>query len=346
MTGPDRTLYLYPSCKLVRGSAYSAIYDLERKRLHRFSSQYFRLFSMAAGEDGLSTGIVEQLNGVSRAIASSAIDYLVEHELVSDGRGRLAEMTVELASECNEPRAITSAIIDVDDRPHDFAAIIRELDACQCPVMQVRSYGDLIGPEEIDHILRCVAGSTVQRLELLLRHSEALANFDWPRCFDVHQYLTVVQLHGAPSDRVEEHVLGPGLPPRLLAWRTDLVTGPQGCGAISLETLNLPNVALFNELRQFNGCLNRKLSIRSDGQICNCPSLPETYGSNVSAVSQIVKSAEFQDWWKIDKDSVEVCRDCEFRYVCTDCRANTPGGARYAKPVQCTYDPETGRWGE
>jgi len=55
----------------------------------------------------------------------------------------------------------------------------------------------------------------------------------------------------------------------------------------------------------------------------------------------------FKDLWSINKDQIEVCKDCEFRYVCTDCRAFiTDPDNRYSKPSTCTYDPYTAQWEE
>jgi MoaA/NifB/PqqE/SkfB family radical SAM enzyme len=46
----------------------------------------------------------------------------------------------------------------------------------------------------------------------------------------------------------------------------------------------------------------------------------------------------------LNKDKVEVCRDCELRYACYDCRPDTLGGGITAKPWYCTYDPYSGEW--
>ena len=47
----------------------------------------------------------------------------------------------------------------------------------------------------------------------------------------------------------------------------------------------------------------------------------------------------------IKKDQISVCKDCEFRYVCTDCRAYTQNsGDQYSKPLKCNYDPYTATW--
>ena len=53
------------------------------------------------------------------------------------------------------------------------------------------------------------------------------------------------------------------------------------------------------------------------------------------------------------KDKEEkVCKDCEFRYICTDCRAYTEKthtneeGLDTSKPLKCGYNPYTGEWEE
>lgn len=336
--------FLFPSCKLVRGMAYSAIYDLERRRLHRFSSQYFNLFKIAAGKNGLWLGDIDKLSDSSREAAISGITYLIQNELGYFGGGPLPMITADLSERWNEARAITSSIIDVDENLHDFKTIFRQLDELQCAVVQIRSFKKLFNPIMLVNILEEAKGTTVQRLELLIHYTPELESIDWQALFGRFQYLVVVELHSAEMDRVDEYVLGPGLRHRLVAFRSEPVPGQQGCGSINLETLNVPTVKLYNELKSFNGCLNRKLSIRSNGEICNCPSLSKSYGSDLENIVHVSGSSEFREPWTINKDSIEVCRSCEFRYVCTDCRANLPLGAIYAKPTRCTYDPGTGVW--
>ncbi len=37
----------------------------------------------------------------------------------------------------------------------------------------------------------------------------------------------------------------------------------------------------------------------------------------------IVQSLEFQQLWHLNKDKINVCKDCQYRYMCPDCRAFT-----------------------
>jgi radical SAM protein with 4Fe4S-binding SPASM domain len=71
-----------------------------------------------------------------------------------------------------------------------------------------------------------------------------------------------------------------------------------------------------------------------------------SYG-NVRDVSlhSAVARRDFREMWEINKDQIEVCKDCEFRYICIDCRAYLSRQEdRYSKPAKCGYDPYTARW--
>lgn len=118
------------------------------------------------------------------------------------------------------------------------------------------------------------------------------------------------------------------------------------CGQILFETLEFSNLDLHNKLKKTNGCLDRKITIDRFGNIKNCPSRPETYGNieNIS-ISETLNNPDFKKWWYIHKDQIEVCRDCEFRYSCTDCRAFLKDSNNvYSKPLKCGYNPYSNVW--
>jgi radical SAM protein with 4Fe4S-binding SPASM domain len=70
------------------------------------------------------------------------------------------------------------------------------------------------------------------------------------------------------------------------------------------------------------------------------------------SLEAIIAGKALQQVWSATKDKVMVCQDCEYRYVCRDCRplseAAAQGRADYLRAPfpRCTYNPYTGRWGE
>ena len=76
--------------------------------------------------------------------------------------------------------------------------------------------------------------------------------------------------------------------------------------------------------------------------------MPESFGNiKDTTLEQALNHPNFKKYWNITKDQTEVCKDCEFRHICTDCRAYIEKPEdQYSKPLKCGYNPYTNEWGE
>lgn len=96
-------------------------------------------------------------------------------------------------------------------------------------------------------------------------------------------------------------------------------------------------------------CWSGKVAVAPSGDVYPCIFSRELPAGNVlrSPLQAVLESPFLQDLWSIDKAQIPVCRDCEFRYGCFDCRALAYKQTRElrSKPPSCTYDPYTGTWG-
>jgi SPASM domain peptide maturase of grasp-with-spasm system len=94
--------------------------------------------------------------------------------------------------------------------------------------------------------------------------------------------------------------------------------------------------------------LNRKISIDEDGHLRNCPAMGRSFGHHQAvALAEVAGSSAFQRAWKLRKDDIQICRDCPYRYACTDCRAFLEDPeAEDSKPLKCGYDPYTDTWAD
>ncbi len=126
----------------------------------------------------------------------------------------------------------------------------------------------------------------------------------------------------------------------------------KSCGEIH-DNINYINNDIVFESLNFNSCLNCKLSIDKHGNIKNCPSMPQSFGNiKDTSFEKALSHPDFKSNWNLTKDHIEVCKDCEFRYICTDCRAYTERthtnkeGLDVSKPLKCGYNPYTGEFME
>ncbi|WP_293914759.1 MULTISPECIES: grasp-with-spasm system SPASM domain peptide maturase [unclassified Sphingobacterium] len=124
------------------------------------------------------------------------------------------------------------------------------------------------------------------------------------------------------------------------------------CGKVNVDYFNT-NMPKVLEAINHNSCLHKKLGIDIDGNIRNCPVMPQSFGNiNTMTLEEVLQQGAVQQYWNMTKDEITVCRDCEFRNVCTDCRAFTErshyneSGLDISKPLKCGYDPYSNEWTE
>ena len=114
------------------------------------------------------------------------------------------------------------------------------------------------------------------------------------------------------------------------------------CGN-SISKYFTTNIKFFNESLHHNNCLNKKLCLDKNVFIKNCPSINKNFGHILDVnLATILNDLDFKYLWSINKDKINDCKVCEFRYVCFDCRAFTIENNIYSKPRKCNYNPYEG----
>ena len=107
------------------------------------------------------------------------------------------------------------------------------------------------------------------------------------------------------------------------------------------------NVSEFFYNQQFNPCWGNKIAVDFNGDIKPCMWSSQKMG-NISEVLiyQLIMSNEVDRFWLLNKDKIETCGECEYRYSCFDCRVLLERDHRSLKdkPFICSYNPENGEW--
>lgn len=104
-----------------------------------------------------------------------------------------------------------------------------------------------------------------------------------------------------------------------------------------------------------HSCLLGKATITEFGDVLPCIFSRNLVVGNLlvaCGLPNVIHAQATQKIWQTTKDDVLVCQDCEYRYVCFDCRplseGVSEGRATYqnAPYPRCTYNPYSGIWGE
>lgn len=106
------------------------------------------------------------------------------------------------------------------------------------------------------------------------------------------------------------------------------------------------NKKAFLNNRFYNSCWNGKIAITSKGEILPCIFARDEIIGNIRKDTEKQLEEKVINTWRMTKDDVEICRDCEFRYCCHDCRplAKAINGKIDSKYPRCCYDPYKGTW--
>ena len=328
---------LFACCIAVRGARRSVICDLGRRRLRFIPNGLYEILS-EHGDKSVAE-IKALYGGQGDREIDEYFDFLEREELGfwTDE----PEAFPPIALDWQAPQRIANAIVDVDGgSAHDYRSIFAQLDDLGCEGLEVRGFAPL-DAAALEALLAGTVRGRLRSIELLLAHEPSLTEEALTALCGRHPRISQIVVHSAPEDRLCTPVPGSAE----ISFRREVVGSPSCCGCVHPSYFAV-NVETFVEAQRHNTCLNRKVSVDARGEIRNCPSLPVSYG-NVRDVSlhSAVARRDFRDLWEINKDQIEVCRDCEFRYVCVDCRAYlTRPEDRYSKPAKCGYDPYTAQW--
>lgn len=337
-----RSLYyrVYTGCAPVKGALRSIICDLQRETFDYIPNDLFDLLQSFKGKK--IEEVIQAYGEENKEVIEEYFYFLISNDyifLVEDQAELALFPDIDLTWE--SPHKIENAIIDVGtETQHPYETIVKQLNSLGCRAVQFRFFCSypLAG---LKKIIDLFDKTRIEFVEFYLKFDASLNIEELQKSFSSSPRLGSVLLHSVPEKLIA--VLTESLDNRVKITSTELLSNMH-CGVITPAHFR-SQTSLYIESQSFNSCLNRKVSIDIDGSIKNCPSFNQSYGNiRDTQLSTVLAKAGFKKLWGIHKDQIEVCKDCEFRYICSDCRSFTEDGELYGKPQKCNYNPYKGEW--
>ncbi|WP_372482863.1 grasp-with-spasm system SPASM domain peptide maturase [Elizabethkingia anophelis] len=337
-------IYLYSCCIPVKGKSQSIICDLQRNSYSIIPNSLYEILEGLDKERNIER-LQQEFDKESQKIFNSYLEFLVDHEYVyidDSLNNRFSKIDLNVF---DSPNLISNAIIEYGGNYSyaEFKEIVSQLDKLRCESVEIRFYNETFKNEN-NKVLSVFHETGIRSLKIVTNGFPTDKDFfknlgsKFPRIREMCIY--------KPST---EEVHSPYFPVFILEG-DNLCS--KHCGFIS-EDHFISNMKIFTESLQYNSCLNKKISVDIEGNIKNCPSMEQSFG-NIKDIKleEVLQHLSFKKYWTLNKNEIEVCKDCEFRYICTDCRAYTEqtssnrNGLDISKPLKCGYDPYTGEWEE
>jgi SPASM domain peptide maturase of grasp-with-spasm system len=333
---------LFANCIPVKGARRSIICDLQRHTYSFIPNDLFEILQECKGSTYYE--LRNRFKGGDLVVFDEYFEFLVSHEYGFWCDNTELELFPDLKLVYEAPSIITNAIIDVSERSiHNYNIIFKQLDDLGCKHLQIRFF-KFISLAELEEVLKMLYDKRIRSVQLLLQYSseytkESLTRLCW-------RNLRIINIVVASSPEQSSHLAGVDDYTNI-NFLTQNIDNCHSCGLVNEAYLTV-DIHLFSESQAHNSCLNRKIGIDEIGDIKNCPSMVKSFG-NVSLVElkSVISDTEFTKLWSINKDQIKGCMDCEFRYICTDCRAYLSDATDLqSKPLKCGYNPHTAIWSE
>ncbi|MDR2127318.1 MAG: grasp-with-spasm system SPASM domain peptide maturase [Prevotellaceae bacterium] len=329
----NRFFYLYACCIPVKGDKRSLIMDIQRNNFNFIPNVLFEILTKHRTK---SINRIKKIYHEEQAI-DDFFDFLIKKEygIFVNSLGNFPKMDIGYQS----PSLITNAIIETDRySQHNYDNIFAQLSNVNCVAVEMRFY-DFIVLQDLIKIVNQTYDSTFRTINIFLPYSVEYEQDTMKEFLLQNARVQHLIIYDAPQfifTTEEQNSSCLEYVPYTMDGR---------CGNVSPHYFRA-NREMLCESIKWNNCLNRKVCICKDGNIRNCTSMVQQFGNiETCDLKHVITQKTFTKLWNINKDKISVCHDCEFRYMCHDCRAFIKDSNNiYSKPLNCKYNPYETIW--
>jgi SPASM domain peptide maturase of grasp-with-spasm system len=325
-------------CQPVKGFRRSAIYDLNRKTYDLIPQA---LYSILTEYEGKTVQEVKQ-DFADPAVIDEYFEFLLQKEYIFFCSKEDFSQFSPLILQWDYSALITNAILCLDENSsYDLPEVMNQLENLGCRHVLIFSKAHL-DIAYFECLLESLDLSTFQSIEIHTRpheslHLRSLKNFagKFPR-------IRAFIVYSSVADKI---YCEQSQPYGIIAFMREEACLTKDPGDSLSDYFNV-NIHLFSEAQRHNVFYNRKLIVDVTGTISNTFTGECTdHRVSQSDLKEVVEAPSFQRLWNVSKDSIAVCRDCEFRYMCSDSRIpDQEQGGLWRFESECAYNPYLAKW--
>jgi len=332
---------LFSNIMVTKGASRILVSDLQRNISELYSLEFYEVIEELRIKS--IENILENYDAESREFIYEYIELLLEKEYGFVSEGDWDRNFPPISYEYHEPNEITNIFIEINNLSV-LDTIKQSVEHLGVKHLVIYSHKKL-SLREFQDIELQFTGSVLNGIEIFSPYHD-----DVDENFINHLNQTLKRIYGLVFYGCAKTPFTSGDKFRFHVQFSSEDLKISSCGKVNLKYFNT-NSQKVSEALHHNSCLHKKIGIDVNGNIKNCPLMVENFGNiNNISLEDALTNPGFRKYWNLTKDKIEICRDCEFRYICTDCRAFTENnhknseGLDISKPLKCGYNPYTGKW--
>jgi len=324
---------LYANCIPIKGAERSIIQDLQRGNYSLIPNSLFDILN------NINSYNISILNELNNPIINEYIDFLIKEEYLFTTDE--PECFPSIGLTWDSPLTICNSIIDFNNDFTYFNSIINQLDTLCCNAIQLRIFKS-VSIEDLSQLMIILKDANIASVDIIIEYSKSFNIKNIRAILSENIKVKSILFYNAPYNKCFFRI--PSIKYIPIYFSKECIS-ENSCGVIHPNYFAI-NIRVFTESIHFNTCLNRKICIDANGCIKNCPSMQKSFGNiKNTTLEEAINKPDFKDLWGIKKDDIDVCKDCEFRYMCTDCRCFTKDSSDiYSQPAKCSYNPYIALW--
>lgn len=331
---------LYGNCILVKGYKESIICDLEK---HVFLSITNNIYDvLKTNEDNKFS--INDLKRYYNNCIDQGIDKLFDY-IKNQGYGFFTnepDLFPKVSLVWDSPYRLTNSIIEItSESMHISRNVINQLSKNGCQAIELR-FIDTLSIYELEDFLKLFDNNMISCVILYLKYSKEFTFENVIKIYYEHSKIGQLIIHSSPKECDFNNLVPSQLKTRI-RQTSKVITG--NAKDIFNNNSFVINIQSFTESYNFNLGLNRKVCVDAKGNIKNHISHDKYFGNVITdKIDSILIDENFTKVWLINKDKIEVCKECQYRYICMDNEEIEYNYGSYVRKSTCNYDPYNNSW--
>jgi len=304
------------------------VLDTSNGQMYFFPSIIGKIISDQSYDSSIEI-ITESLDNCNRILFQSVIDELIENELafVTDTPDRFPKIQFDNHGNLGFENAHIFLSEQTLAYKNELIMLLNEM-----KIKAIKLDFTLLNQQEMMVVLQHLNASEVHSIECVidLKNEEFPVNLIDELCSQ-NGALTMISIINHPLISLDHS--------------SEILIS----NALSPYPKIVPNFNLFCESVKNNPYFNGKLYIGSCGEIKMAENTSQIYGylKDRDIGLKIKNSIDFRKFWNISKDSIDICKDCEFRYMCIDNRYPRQRKDKSLYFVEeCRFNPYISKWSD
>lgn len=329
--------HLFSTCIIVKGHNRSCIYDVQRGDYEYIPNSLAEILNTS--KDVTFEALTDSFNEEEdKDILSDYFNFLLEKEFIffSDLK---SSFFPEYKTEFFKPYNISTLIIDLNYYDSEYLDIIKmniNRAKVECLVIRIIDAGF----DDILKVLQEFNDISTRTIHLFISKDNEFVRSKVNDIFKTNNRISLIVKISVEEEYQEKSERG-----IFINLNDDIINNKF---SYKDESEFSPNLDLFMESKMFNSFHNRRVYINTSGEVFRHEDDNINFG-NIKKIDlmEVLVKPNFNKYWEISKDNIEICSDCEYRYMCVDNRVpEVKNNSLFRFNSPCNYNPYTSEWNE